>query len=409
LPDVSLPKFPEKYRLTPEFKLLVACSWIAPPELEHEQADKIASLCRDGIAWDAFLSLVCKHGVQALVYEVLFRYGSDNIPEHIRESLKSQKIQICATSLQHASELLYLITKFSEQDIELLPLKGVALSLQLYGDISMRSSCDLDILVRSEDLEKVDHILEAEGYSCSLLGNQLTAKQRAYLETNFHHLEYGHTVKRICLELHWRFGSLWPPDQMSMCWDRTAQIELMGRPINCLDDDLQLLFLCDHGARHGFDSLKWLSDIASILSSKRSKDWESLHELAECLDLKRTLASSALLAKWLYGISLPEELNELIRKDKKAVSISITIYTMLCLDGTAKNSMGKSQGSLNLSWQKLRLRPSFPISAALKPKLVAIFDFLDFPLPDSLFWLYYPLRPVSLIWRHFFRRSPRGI
>jgi hypothetical protein len=404
--EISLPIIPEKFELTPEFRLLAACSWTAPPALEQDQAEKIAALCRGGIDWEAFLRLVCNHEVQALVYESLRRNAENKIPDIIMASLKNWKVQISVKSLHHAAEMLGMVAKFAELGVNLLPLKGEMLSFQLYGDIGMRNSCDIDMLVDPECLDMACQLLEAEGYTCSLLGHQLTTKQRAYLKTNFHHLEYGHATKNICLELHWRFGSFWLPGQMKMLWSRTIQIEWMGRKIYSLDDDDQLLFLCDHGARHGFYSLKWASDIARILASERLQGWESLLELAESLDLKRTLASSVLLAHWLYDIPLAEQFKELIRNDKKAVSISITMYTMLCLSEATKNSMGKSKGSLKLAWQKLRLRPSFPIRAALKPKLVAIFDFLDFPLPDRLFWLYYPLRPVSLIWRHFLQKSP---
>jgi len=38
MPEVPLPSIPEKFNLTPEFRLMAACSWIAPPALEQVQA-----------------------------------------------------------------------------------------------------------------------------------------------------------------------------------------------------------------------------------------------------------------------------------------------------------------------------------------------------------------------------------
>lgn len=402
--DTPLPSIPQKIKLTTEFKLLAACSWIAPPALEQDQAEKIAALCRGGIDWESFLRLVVRHEVQALVYETLRLRANFNVPDNIIAALKDSKVQISVKSLHHAAEMLGMVAKFAELGVNLLPLKGEMLSLQLYGDPGMRNSCDIDVLVDPDCLDRACQLLEAEGYTCSLLGNQLTSKQRAYLKTNFHHLEYGHATKNICLELHWRFGSLWLPDQMMGVWSRSRQIEWMGRKLYSLDDDTQLLFLCDHGARHGFYSLKWLSDIARILASDRPQGWDTLLKLADSLDLRRTLAHSALLVHWVYGIQLPRELQHLISSDRNAVSISRTVFDLLCQNGAAKASTGKPQGSLKLAVQKLRLRPTLPLSTALKPKLIAIFDFLDFPLPDRFFWLYYPLRPVTLIWRHFLRK-----
>ncbi len=404
MPDSLLPHIPENCTLRHEFRLLAASSWIAPPEFENLQAEKIASLCSDTTDWRLFLSLARRHEVQALVYETLRRHAADKVPTSILAELREWKFRISAQSLFQADEMFNLSAKFAGPGIDLMPLKGGILSLQLYGDPGMRNSCDLDILVRQEQVDAACRLLETEGYTCGLLGNQMTVKQRAYLRTNFHHLEYSHPEKGLFLELHWRFGALWLPGQMAAIWDGAAEMEWMGRRIRCLDDDSQLLYLSDHGARHGFYSLKWVSDIARILVSGRSHGWDSLLGLAERLDLKRTLAHSALLAHWLYGIPLAEELQGLIRGERYAVEISTTVYGMLSYNGNDGASRGKPKGSLKLAWQKLRLRPSVPFRMTLKPKLIALFDFLDFPLPDRFFWLYYLLRPVTMLWRHFFRK-----
>jgi hypothetical protein len=191
---------------------------------------------------------------------------------------------------------------------------------------------------------------------------------------------------------------------MALLWNNVRQIEWMGSQIDCLDEDYLLLFLCDHGARHGFDSLKWLGDIARIVTSVEGRIQGNQLELAECLDLERTLGHAVLLVNWFYGIPLSRALAELVCKDNKVGSISRNVYNLLHLNAVQNDINGKPQGSLKLALQKLQLRRSLSIRKILKPKMIAVFDFLDFPLPDSLFWLYYPMRPVTLVWRHFLKK-----
>src|SRR5450631_1551270 len=104
MPDVSLPDIPEKFSLTPEFRLLAACSWIAPPALEQDQAERIASLCRGGIDWQEFLVLVRRHAVPALAYATLGRHAGDGLPQAVRETLKKQNSTARHQALFQAAE-----------------------------------------------------------------------------------------------------------------------------------------------------------------------------------------------------------------------------------------------------------------------------------------------------------------
>ncbi len=403
MPEIILPPFPDEMCYSPEFRLLAACSWRAPERYADRQAVLIAGLCGEAIDWSRFARLVDQHGIQCLAYENLRRHGGEGGPDHLLASLKEQKVRIAVASLRQAAETLDLARKFSGQGGELLPLKGAQLSSQLYGEPGMRNSCDIDVLVRRDQVDRACELLEAEGYRCSLLGGALTPRQRDYLKTHFHHLEYSHPERGLFLELHWRFGSLWTPEQMDEVWRRAVTIDWMGHRTGTPDNDSLLLFLCDHGARHGFYSLKWVGDIARMVACRDEESWQGLLERAEELDLLRTLAHAGLLVHWLCGVDLPAGLRMRIVNDRAAVAITEAVCRQYLSCDAGGISSGKPAGSMKLAWLKLRLRPSIPLWRSLKPKMVAVFDFMDFPLPDRLFWLYYPLRPVTIIWRHFFR------
>lgn len=400
MPDVSLPNIPEKYLLTPEFKLLVACSWIAPPALEQDQAQKITTLCTGEIEWDAFVVLVRRHGVPSLAYTMLSRHVGDRIPENICEILKGYHVQAVGQSLFQAAELVRLIDLFSSNGINIIPLKGIFLSYQLYGNIGLRSSGDLDILVKDEHINQAEQILEAEGYYCDFHGLELTKRQKEHVRASVHHYDFVHIKSGLHVELHWNLGP-WLPRQLQLLLSHKTWREWQGRTVKCLDDDATMLLLCDHGARHEWFSLKWLGDVARLLSSEQQTSWETLLALATEVNLQRIFAHSALLVHWLYSIPLPHELCALILRENLSTTLSERALTVLQMSGAELATAGRRGQNLRTALHMKRLRPSLPYSLIIKSCLVPLDDFQVLQLPSFMFWLYYPLRPILWYWRHY--------
>ena len=76
-------------------------------------------------------------------------------------------------------------------------LKGAALLSSVYEDFGLRMLGDVDILVKPEDVPKIDKIL-------SQLGYQSDHKQDAYYVTNYlNSLVYGKNGSPLLLHLHW--------------------------------------------------------------------------------------------------------------------------------------------------------------------------------------------------------------
>lgn len=388
--------------LTPEFRLVAACSWIPPSYLAAENAAAIGSICAGQLDWQHFLYLVQLHGLQALACENLSRHKTIAVPVTIMTVLKEWRKCLVLNSLHRSSELLRLLVEFRNKGIDIIPLKGEMLSQRLYGSIGIRRSSDLDILVRVEDLDAACQILEEVGYFCSLHGTLLTFKQKRYVRDNLYHLEFHNPKKHITVELHWRLGSLWSQDHMAHVWNNIEIVPWMGVDVMCHNSNLQLLFLCDHGSRHRYFCLKWLGDIAQAFTLLPDREWPQLLALAEMLDLTTTLAHSLLLINWIHSVPLNEKVTAFVNEDKYVVKLSRKIFRLLHHGSITGVSHGQRLGGLLCSWQVLRLRSSLPILRTLKPSLIAAGDFHEYPLPDYLFWLYYPIRPISWL-RHYFR------
>ena len=405
MPDLPLPVIPEKFSLTPEFRLLAACSWIAPPALEQDQAERIASLCKAGVDWEEFLVLVRRHGVSSLAYTILCRHAGDRLPAAIRDILKMDHIQSSGQALRQSAELIRIGTRFSEQGIEMIPLKGVLLSERLYGTPAMRNTLDIDILVKVDDLERADAILKGDGYQCDQLDSGLTIKQKHFIKQYTHHFEYTNEQRGIALEVHCR-SHFWAGRQIDELWKNSHSLDFMGSRFNVLNDGVNLLYLCEHGARHNWICLKWLSDVAMLLADESLDDWEALITQANRLDLSRVLAHSALMAHWIYGIKLPECLCNVINREKKLTELGKSAMNVL-LQGTVikREPTGRRAERLEVARHLKLLKPSLSYGMILKELLITPEDFKLLPLPDKMFWMYYPLRPILWLWGKYM--SPR--
>jgi hypothetical protein len=393
----ALPPLPSRLRLSSEFRLLLASSWIAPARFVQHQAEQIEAACRESIDWDVFLALVARHRVLVL-HDVLRRVLGPRLPDRIYDRLQARRMETCRTSLSHAAELIRCNQAFRAQGIDVLPMKGIMLSLQLYGDPAMRPARDLDLLVRPECLDAGDQILRKLGYRFFPYF-ELTPKRKKWILENGIHYCYRHDDHRQLIELHWRLPQ-WRTEHIAELWSHCQPANWLGASYLNMSDDALLLYLSDHGAQHRWTRIKWLNDVASMLAQDRDFSWENALALAERFDLSLGLAQTGMLVHWLYGFPLPAPLNELAAKETRSVRLATQALDTMQLSERGQFSPLATAKRLVYSTRiRKRLIHQNSIVSGLLP--TDVFNTLS--LPDSLFWLYFPLRPLLWFYRHFAR------
>lgn len=389
--------------LSPALRLLVTASWIPDEGAREVQFRELGSLICDFRDWGGLLSLVDRHRVPALIHTVLRQEGLPSLPDDVRESLQQRDRVSRLQAMQHTGKTVGLLRMLAELHVEAIPLKGVFLSQRLYGDIGVRQSKDIDLLVKPEDFNTADTLLGKLGYRRPALvaGHTPTPRQEACLRRTHYHYEYDHP-DGTQVELHWRRQSC-SPSQMDLLWKHTRVDTWMGMQVRSLDDDMLLLFLCDHGAHHRWFRIKWLSDVAMLLSQRNDSGCPGLLQLASQLDVERPLAQAALLSHWLYGIPLAEPLRQMALQDSAVKTLALDALD--AITGSESDGLMRTTIPKKLRFQmRLRKRPDlaeFTNRLALSP-----YDFAMLPLPDSLFPLYYPLRPLLWLLRRFTRKTP---
>src|SRR5262245_4510224 len=307
-----------------------------------------------------------------------------------------------------ARESLRLQRLFDEADLPVLFVKGAALSVLAFGDLGLRASQDIDLLVAYEMLPAATAILLRAGYCRSDPPPGISDAQLRMVVPLRKDLAFVHQVTRVQLELHWRlFLNPYAVAEPSFIASRV--VHLAGAAgLRTLGEEDLFAYLCMHGALHWWNRLKWLADVNALVASMPEDGVERLVHAAEARGAGRAAAQALLLCQRLFQTPL---LTSLAATLDKSVS-------MRWLEATALNAMTKGQGEYDPhevrfgttrgSLSTFLLSRSWRYHLAeLNVQLTNPTDVLSVPLPKPLRFLYPVLRLPLWAWRHTVQRSAR--
>ncbi|WP_223546365.1 nucleotidyltransferase domain-containing protein [Priestia aryabhattai] len=345
------------------------------------------------INWSYFLKLVKHHRVCPLVYLKL-KDTPDAVPSNVIEALFQEYKKNTFKMLQLTGEMETLDKVFKENDIETLCLKGPPVAYDLFGDISLRMSKDLDILVREEELEKAESILFSLGYEKEEISTVLNE-----IKWRHHHIAYYHPNKKIQVEVHWRLQPR-PMKRASFeeLWSRKRESQVTKHPISFMGKEDLLLYLISHGARHGWSRLRWLKDIDQIVR-KKDINYKYFSELAIKHQQKHLVGQAFQLAHLFFQTPVHKELQSIVntkRANQLGGKALPFIKEMIQFHVHSQpKSLEKSYKNYLFSIKTKRQKCYFLIISFYPNSL----DERTFRLPKSLYFLYFLLRPFLWSWR----------
>lgn len=383
-----------------EFKLVLICSWLSD---NIEQQDmQIKSLVTEDIDWENVLRLAVLHGTLGVFCSVMFRSGWPNVSNSIKEHFKRIRIGQAARALKHVAELRSICNEFRKEGIQLIPLKGVLLSFQLYGDSTVRNSVDIDILVKKDDFERAGKLLFDLGYQISPKYSYQSTSHRKHIHELLHHYEFLNPKTSCVVELHWR-SYLWSESQISLLWNDSIETAWMGIKVSQLSQVDTVLFLAEHGSRHGWQCLKWLSDLSMLWQKISPNELSRVYERALSFELQRVMLHTELMLERFYGIKLSCQASSILKSNAKVGKLTDFITKRLVATSHKYYSREHIKVFKHIILLRI-LRPSVSIFTLLKIVAITPDDFVEVSLPKCLFWLYIPLRPILWFKRHFWIR-----
>jgi hypothetical protein len=172
--------------------------------------------------------------------------------------LQGKVREVAMDNLQRDEELREAQDRFETAGIPFILLKGSALRMERPG-LAGRFQCDVDVLLRREDLERAEAILLELGFE---LDESYLDRERLLTE----HFHLGYQRRGAAMELHWDVDVISPPGFAERLWERSHRVEHEGRLFRVLAPEHQLLVGCLHLSRHAFEGgLRWLGDLRLLL------------------------------------------------------------------------------------------------------------------------------------------------
>ncbi len=291
-------------------------------------------------------------------------------------------------------ELLHLLDLLQNHGLSPIPVKGPVLAQRLHGDIALRHFDDLDILVHPRDVRTAGDLLRSNNYAPQL---ELTGPQRrAHINAGW---EYAlqNTQKNCVVELSSgiaprHFTSSLPQQELR---SGLVKVIVQGKPVQALSPENLLLLLCVHGAKHGWERLGWIVDVASLLSTQEL-NWVIILKRARKHGASRMLLLGLELTRKVARATLPEEAKAAIARDPQARMLADEVAERLAdLASTGRAPHKKLPFHLRAR-ERLRDRLRYLMLLAITPSYG---DWDAVPLPSKLFWLYYAIRPFRLLYK----------
>ena len=277
----------------PEFDLLLACCTNGS---KIEGAERTRETLTRPLDWKRVINLAKHHGVVPQIYRSLADFHAIAPPDSI-EALRQSQEANARHILWLTRELLRVLEKLESCGVAVLPYKGPVLAEILYGNVSMRQFSDLDLLIHSPDLPRIKSALAELGYEPRV---ELTQREeRDYLESGYEYT-FDHPLGRNLVEVQWRIL----PRFYSVDFDvdgffqRAVPRTVSGMTLRTLCAEDLVLVLCVHAAKHAWQQLSWLCDIAELARSQQI-DWNTVQEQAKRLGIRRIVAISFSLANRL--------------------------------------------------------------------------------------------------------------
>ena len=380
------------YEKRDEIALILTCS---KGSITRDTRETIANQLKKELNWDSLYRYAEKHGFIPLLYYTLKITAPERVPEDILQHMKKIYLTSMQQSMIQVNELLQVIQLGKDHEIPIIPYKGAALSQQIYGDIGLRVSSDIDIIVRQQDVIRAKALLISQGYTPRIFLTPEQDKKFIQVHSEQH---FGHPHKTL-VDIHWQFipGYYLVPFKETEIWSGLKTISLEGRDIFALSPEMLIISLCIHGAKHQWNELRQISDIAGIIASDNDINWELILKIAREKRIERILFLGLRLVEELMKTDLPLFVSETIRYDRvveQLVSSCIdTIYTEKQKPEDDIRFVFYWVSIRECLWDKIRV-----ISLLVfKPNDD---DWAYISLPRILSPLYYIIRPVRLAFEY---------
>jgi len=383
---------------SPEFGLAAACAMWPPSD---HRTESIRAAAARSLDWPRFLLVADRHQMVGLIRDGLTHVRRE-VPPEMGRKLDAKAAALVRENLEVARESLRLQHLFDDAGLPVLFIKGAALAVLAFGNLGMRASQDIDLLVTYETLPAATALIWRAGYRRFDPSSNINDAALRRVMPLRRDLGFVHQSTGLRIELHWRL--FLNPHAMAetSIMASSRVVPLSGADgLRTLGEEDLFAYLCMHGAYHWWNRLKWLADVNALLASTPTRGVERLVRAAEARGVGRATTLALFLCRSILQTPLPASITATLEKST----------TLRWLEATAFGAMTTGQGELDphevplgttrgsLSTWLLRRSWSYKLKE-LSLQLINQTDVLTVPVPERLRFLYVLLRLPLWAWRH---------
>ena len=352
------------------------------------------------IPYETLLILAHQHGVLPLVYKTLKKlYEEEYLPyvpytDTLITEAKDLYRAIAQKNMLMSAELIRIMKLFQANNIEALAFKGPALAQAAYGDITLRQYGDLDILIHRKDFRHIASLMQEKGYSPHY-PIEIFAGDKVMFEMN-NDCPFYDRNRGLAVEIHWDFfRKLALPTERFSPWENTETVMINGKDIRTLSSETHLLYHALHGAKHVWERLVWIVDIDRFIRSTPDLDWGKTIGMAKNMGAEKMFFSGLALAHNYFHTPLPDTILHRCQTLKLEPFIAYVGSELSSENPASEDSLAKLSKVIGLRdtlYSKTMTLLEFMFRPGINERRTVI-------LPDSLFWLYWIIRPAGMAYR----------
>jgi hypothetical protein len=266
------------------------------------------------VDWQWLFERAARHKIAALFAARMEQHGlTASIPMSAKDNLLKIREAAHRKAIGAVSTLQQVAEAYRRKKIPFFVVKGIVLAEHVYENRAVRLFSDMDIVVRSEDIEPAEEALLSLGYTLYCppkfqTGHSTESAEtltRNYCRTHARHLTFGlpEGDGRLPVELHWHISDpgVLKVDQSAL-WQNIACLTVGDVPVQTLNLEATLIHLAVHALRPGpIDfRLLHLCDVAWLIARlgqkldadlawKIANAWGAQHYLICALQMVRDL------------------------------------------------------------------------------------------------------------------------
>lgn len=307
--------------------------WTALRECVSPWSDKERlHQCLTGVDWPRLLVLARGHGVVGQLAARLHKLDAPVIPSEIKEALLERQREQNFLTLRLTAELFRLLELFSRNEIRVLVIKGPVLAVQAYADPGVRGYGDLDLLVRQRDIRRATELMIASGYQAAISLDAIEAGKipGQYL--------FSKLDSQLLVELHNDATLRYFPRQLPIedFFARQIRVRLDAHEVPAPSLEDHLVLICVHGAKHFWERLALIADVAGFVAQQTSISWDRAGSSARAVQSEHLLHTGLRLATDVLRTELPEQIVARVREDAVAAKLAARVLQWLPAAGNAQ-------------------------------------------------------------------------